>query len=133
MAAKQRLRFMGLAGFILLVVVGTAYSQSGILFVQDSAFANHVRPPVPFAHDAHNEAAGIMDCSVCHHIYQDGQKLEMDASIGMECSECHMGGENSSRMDLIRAYHLQCRGCHLKARSGPVWCSECHQKTEENE
>jgi len=129
MGAKHQWRLPAVAGGILLLLlaVAAAYAQTGIFFVKDSAFDKHRRPPVPFNHDAHNETAGIMECNICHHMYEDGEKLEFEASIGMECSQCHLKGENASRMDLIRAYHLQCRGCHLEAQAGPITCGQCHR------
>ena len=129
MGAKHRWTLPAVAGGILLflLAVAAAYAQTGIFFVEDAAFDKHRRPPVPFHHDEHNETAGITECNTCHHMYEDGEKLEFEASIGMECSQCHLKNETASRMDLIRAYHLQCRGCHLKAGAGPITCSQCHR------
>ena len=134
MGAKHQWRLPAVAGGILLLLlaVAAAYAQTGIFFVKDSAFDKHRRPPVPFNHDAHNETAGIMECNICHHMYEDGEKLEFEASIGMECSQCHLKGEKASRMDLIRAYHLQCRGCHLEAGAGPITCSQCHRRKDDS-
>lgn len=128
MDIKQVLTLLAVGGGILLFSVIAAYSQGDILFVKDSAFETHMRPPVRFAHDEHNEKAGIFECNVCHHMYEDGQKLEFDDSIGMECSQCHLSANNDSKIDLIRVYHLQCRGCHIEEAAGPVMCGECHQK-----
>jgi len=128
MGGRHILTFLGIAGLIILASVLTANSQGDIAFVKDSGFDKHLRPPVPFEHDAHNEKAEIFECNGCHHLYENGEKLEFDASIGMECSQCHQGPNNDSRMALIRAYHLQCRGCHLQEKAGPILCGECHRK-----
>lgn len=129
MGGRHIWTFLGLAGLIVLASVLTAYSQGDIAFVKDSGFAKHLRPPVPFEHDAHNENADLFDCTVCHHMYENGEKLD-DPSIGMECSQCHQGTEKDDRMALIRAYHRQCRGCHLEAKAGPILCGQCHQRTD---
>jgi hypothetical protein len=93
--------------------------------VRDSAFTDRMRPAVPFNHDDHNDAAGLYDCSICHHVWEDGKRVPGLDSIGMECSDCHLGKEDTT-MDLIRAYHLQCRGCHMEQKAGPILCGECH-------
>ncbi|MFP4531377.1 MAG: acidic tetraheme cytochrome c3 TmcA [Desulfobacterales bacterium] len=133
MGMRQVLTLLSIIGGLLLLSGIAAYSQGDILFVKDSAFDDPMRPPVKFHHDAHNQKAGINECSVCHHMYEDGEKLEYEASIGMECSQCHLSQNDNSKMDLIRAYHLQCRGCHLKEAAGPVFCGECHQKPDKQD
>ncbi len=115
---------------ILFLLVGAfaAFSQEDIETVNDSAFENQTRPPVVFFHDTHNENAAIEECNACHHMFEDGKRLDDDDSIGMECSECHCSKMKDSMADLIRVYHLQCGGCHLKQKTGPVMCGECHRK-----
>ncbi len=105
-----------------------AHCQEDITHVSDSAFSEHMRPPVPFLHDDHNEKAGI-DCAFCHHGEEDGQRVETTTSEGQECSECHLADEagNSKPMNLIMRYHQNCKGCHLEQKAGPVLCGECHK------
>jgi hypothetical protein len=31
----------------------------------------------------------IEDCNECHHVYEDGEKLEDESSEDSSCSECH--------------------------------------------
>ncbi|MBC2715056.1 MAG: cytochrome c3 family protein [Desulfobacteraceae bacterium] len=114
--------------FFLLIRIFSAVSQEDIETVDDSAFKKLTRPPVSFFHDEHNENANIDECNVCHHMFEDGEKLEYDDSIGMECSACHYSEPRETEADLIRSYHLQCSGCHLKQKTGPVMCGECHRK-----
>jgi len=129
---KQLHKISSLLG--IFVIVGMVFlaihseAQFDITTVEDSAFADRERmkPVVSFYHDEHNEAAGIYDCSVCHHMYDDGEKMEGADSIGMECSACHMAEPDQTEMDLIRAYHLQCRTCHMEEKAGPILCGECH-------
>jgi hypothetical protein len=117
----------------MLLVFGPAistYSQEDVTRVEDSGFDKNVRPPVPFAHDAHNETAQIDDCTACHHVWRDGTLVEDESSEDMECSECHLS-QNSrehSYMQLLNAYHLRCKGCHQEQKKGPVQCGECHVK-----
>lgn len=110
------------------IAVAAANAQSEITVVADSAFSGqkNMRPPVSFAHDAHNEQAGIYDCTTCHHMYENGRKLPDVDSVGMECSQCHLSDPDSDRIDLIRIYHLQCRNCHLDSKAGPILCAQCH-------
>jgi hypothetical protein len=88
-----------------------------------------MRPSPAFAHDEHNEKAGIEDCIECHHVYdEDGNRLEDESSEDQECSECHGAEGDEYPMDLVRHYHLNCRGCHQAEKAGPVACGECHAK-----
>ncbi len=103
----------------------TGFSQDEITHVRDSYFGERIRPAVPFRHDEHNEYAMIDDCTICHHVYEDGEKLAYETSEYMQCSECHTEG-GKGEMDLMRAYHLNCKGCHQEEKAGPVTCGECH-------
>lgn len=115
--------------FALAITVLSGYSQEDVRFVQDSAFGKKMRPPVYFAHDEHNEKAGIEDCHYCHHSYENGEKTE-DESSDKECSECHMADGKGNKASLARVYHLCCKSCHEQAKAGPVMCAECHNKTK---
>jgi len=117
-----------LTAMISIIAVFSARSQDEVKFVKDSAFTSHMRPPVPFVHDTHNETAQIEDCGACHHVYQDGKRVDGETSEGTMCSECHTPSEGDNPMSLIRVYHLQCKGCHLEKKAGPVLCSDCHRK-----
>jgi len=117
-----------LAAMASILAVWSASSQEDVKFVKDSAFSSRMRPPVPFPHDQHNETAQIEDCAACHHVWEDGKKVESESSAGTGCSECHTLEQGENPMKLARRYHLQCKGCHLEKKAGPVLCSECHRK-----
>ncbi len=127
---RKTLGLLFLFSFLAASLVGfSAYCQEDISFVGDSAFTERMRPSVPFLHDDHNEMANIEDCNECHHVWEDGKKLEWDSSEDKECSECHLSQESGdSDMDLIKAYHNMCKECHIGQKAGPVQCSECHIK-----
>jgi hypothetical protein len=125
-ASRWLLAVAGLA--VSVMVVAAAYTQEDMAYVKDSAFVVKTRAPVPFAHDEHNDNAGIEDCSICHHVYEDGQLVEGESSDDMECSECHMADAGSAPLDLVRVFHLNCKTCHLEQKAGPVQCAECHPK-----
>jgi hypothetical protein len=116
-------------GFVVCLVM-TVFAQEDIVEVADSIFSGKkIRPPVPFHHEAHNEKAKIYECNVCHHVWEDGKKLEYETSEEMECSECHYDPTAAGYpMDVIKAYHDNCKGCHLQKKAGPIQCSECHVK-----
>ena len=114
-----------LSGLVFLAI--SSWAQFNVTTVEDSAFSEkRQKPVVSFYHDEHNEAAGIYDCTTCHHLWEDGEKLPYDDSIGMECSDCHLSDPKQTEMDLISAYHQQCRTCHLEEKAGPILCGECH-------
>ncbi|MBW1695323.1 MAG: cytochrome c3 family protein [Deltaproteobacteria bacterium] len=115
--------------FAMIFLAVTSRSQEDVTHVQDSAFGQRMRPPVPFAHDEHNEQAEIEDCNVCHHLYdENGQLVEDESSEDSECSECHASNEQSYPITLVQLYHNRCKGCHLEKKAGPVMCAECHPR-----
>jgi hypothetical protein len=116
---------------ILLVVAGlivAAYSQEEMEFVSNEAFLNPQRTPSVFNHEEHNETAGIDDCNECHHIYEDGVKLEDESSEDQMCSECHDLDASDDAPGLMKAFHTNCKGCHIAQKKGPIMCGECHLK-----
>ena len=126
----MRKRDVGLLTVLLLTVLllVTAYSQEDMQFVDSSAFPNPERVVSVFNHDEHNEMAEIDDCNECHHVYEDGVKLEDESSEDMTCSECHEIKGSEGQPALMQAFHQNCKGCHLSEQKGPIMCGECHQK-----
>ncbi len=125
MIKKMWLLFTGL----LIVCVGTVFSQTNMKVVQDEAFKDPQRPPAVFVHDEHNMKAEIYDCSVCHHVYQNGTKVPNAMSVGKGCSDCHkIDASDDNPVELMDAYHRQCMGCHQDKGKGPLMCGECHVK-----
>lgn len=112
------------------VIAVSGYSQEDITTVSDSAFENHLRGPVAFVHDEHNEKSGLVeDCALCHHGRDEQGNLSLEeTSEGQECSECHELENPDNPIPLATYYHLQCKGCHLDKKKGPVMCGECHSK-----
>ena len=94
----MKIRILTAILFTALLIFGiTAFSQDDVTHVEDSAFTERMRPPVPFNHDEHNETAEIEECSVCHHKYEDG-KLSREPLTGVavrsliiraNAGECH--------------------------------------------
>ena len=103
-----------------------AFSQEDMEVVDDAGFSKKQRPPAVFRHDEHNEKAEIEDCNECHHVYEDGQKLEDESSEDQSCSECHDEKASDSIPGLRKAFHMNCKGCHLAQEKGPVMCGTCH-------
>jgi Class III cytochrome C family len=116
-----------------LLVIGlflaSAYSQEDMQFVDNSPFDHPRRSEVPFDHDAHNQKAGLDDCTVCHHVYDEhGVKSEFDSSEDQACADCHQKTDTGRQPGLMKAFHLNCKGCHLRSAKGPIVCGECHPK-----
>ena len=109
---------------ILLIL--PAFSQEEMEVIEDSGFQKRQRPPAVFKHDGHNEMAEIEECNECHHIYEDGERLEDESSEDQLCSECHGEKSNNNQPNLKKAFHLNCKGCHLKSNKGPIMCGQCH-------
>jgi hypothetical protein len=119
--------FTGMAVMCCMLALMPAYSQEDIIALADEAFGSKQRPPAVFAHEQHNEKAEIEDCSVCHHVYKDGEKVEDESSEDMGCSDCHHVKKGYPTRPLMKAYHNLCQGCH-KEKKGPVTCGECHPR-----
>lgn len=114
--------------FFAVVMTIPGYTQEDITTVSDDAFAEKMRPSVPFLHDEHNEAAEIEECSTCHHVFEEGKKVDDESSEDQACSECHQIKTGERSMSLVRVYHIRCKECHLRQKAGPVQCGECHKK-----
>ncbi|WP_320171027.1 acidic tetraheme cytochrome c3 TmcA [Maridesulfovibrio sp.] len=114
-----------LAACVFLYMI-PAFCQDEITVLLDPAFEPHQRPAAVFVHDAHNEKAGIEDCSLCHHVWEDGKIVEGESSEDQKCSDCHAVKPEAGKTGLRNAYHKLCTGCHVKEDKGPVSCAGCH-------
>lgn len=112
----------------ILSTLTTAWSLDEMSVVDNSVFDHPQRTPSVFMHDAHNETAGIDECSVCHHVYEDGQLVADESSEDMRCSDCHYLEKIDEQPALMNAFHANCKGCHEEEGKGPILCGECHVK-----
>ena len=113
---------------VSLGVLVAAHAQEDMAFVDNEVFPNPQRTPSVFFHEAHNDAAEIFECNECHHIYEDGVRLEDESSEDQMCSECHDLEASGNMPGLMTAFHLNCKGCHISQKKGPVLCGECHRR-----
>ena len=124
---KRVICILGAVTISALILV-SAYSQDDMVVVDNSVFSKPARTPAVFVHDEHNETAGIEACNECHHVYEDGVKLEDESSEDQMCSDCHGLAAEGRMPGLMRAFHINCKGCHMAMKKGPVTCGECHRK-----
>lgn len=115
-----------LLALFALVLVASAYGQEYMTHVDNDVFPAPQRPKAVFPHDDHNLDAEIDLCNECHHVYEDGEKLEYESSEDLRCADCHELGAVGSQPSLRKAFHDNCMGCHLERKKGPVLCGECH-------
>lgn len=125
--------FIGVIGIWagMVIMAALCFAQEDMQVVDNSVFTHPVRPPARFAHDEHNELAEVDDCAVCHHLYEDGVRLEDESSEDQQCVACHaevVDAHSDTPINLRRAYHLRCKECHLNSNSGPIMCAECHRQ-----
>ncbi len=125
---KKNMIYIFTAVMVSVFVFASAYSQEDMTVVDNSIFDNAQRVSSLFKHDEHNDSAGIEDCSVCHHIYEDGKKVEDESSEDQSCSDCHGMEASGNKPALMKAFHANCKGCHLESSKGPIMCGECHKK-----
>lgn len=126
---NQRSLGLSLIGMLaVLLMLATAYSQDEMTHIDNRSFANPQRTASVFPHDTHNESAGIEECSECHHLYEEGKKLEDESSEDQRCADCHEARAVDGRPGLRNAFHGNCKGCHAAAGKGPIMCGECHRR-----
>ena len=111
---------------LMIFMLVLAHAQDEMGYIDNSVFEDPMRPPSLFDHDIHNASAGIDNCIDCHHVYEDGVRLENEVSIGLRCSDCHDLKKVGNTPGLMNAYHLNCKGCHKENSAGPIMCGECH-------
>ncbi len=87
---------------------------------------SQVYGPVEFTHAQHADIAG--NCASCHHHSPKGSTPA--------CGECHDSiivyhydaAKKGPDLGLKGAYHGQCMDCHKEMESGPMGCTDCHEK-----
>ena len=132
---KNKMKAIQILGLTLLLVFlagWTAFSGQDTQFperLDTGAFDSPTRPGAVFGHDGH-----IMmlddDCTICHHVYEDGKLVADESSENDSCSDCHgLKAGTDNGMPLEAAYHKLCKDCHFSRDKGPVLCGECHQET----
>jgi hypothetical protein len=125
---KRSAVFLFVAGLVWACLLVAANSQEDMAFVDRGYFIDPQRPAAVFPHELHNEKAEIYECNECHHVYEDGVKLEDESSEDESCAECHGLEDEGRTPSLIKAFHFNCKGCHLEKKAGPVMCGECHRR-----
>ncbi len=122
------IKILALLAVLCLLPLQALADQETMTMLLDPAFETHQRPAAVFVHDMHNEKAGIEDCSVCHHVYEDGKLVEGESSEGDSCSSCHAIKAEGNTPGLMKAYHQRCITCHTETGKGPLACGQCHVK-----
>ncbi len=122
----KHLKLILLAAALVGIILLPAFSQEDMEVVDDGGFSKNQRPPAIFRHDEHNEKAELEDCNECHHVYEEGKKLEDESSEDQSCSECHDEKGSGNMPGLRKAFHTNCKGCHLEQNKGPIMCGTCH-------
>ena len=121
--------FLLIAPLLVGILLIPAFSQEDMEVVDNDGFSKKQRPPAVFRHDEHNEKAELEDCSECHHIYENGKKLEDESSEDQSCADCHEEKSTDKKPGLRKAFHTNCKGCHLAKKQGPVMCGQCHVRS----
>ena len=118
--------FLLIAPLLVGILLIPAFSQEDMEIIDDGGFTEKRRPAAVFRHDQHNELAEIEECNECHHVYENGNKLEDESSEDQSCSDCHDENSSGKQPGLRKAFHKNCKGCHLENKKGPVMCGQCH-------
>ena len=111
---------------LLCLFLAIATAQEDMTRIDNSVFENPRRPPAVFKHDQHNEAAQIEECSECHHVYSNGERVEDESSEDQSCADCHEPEDSGRKPGLVKAFHMNCKDCHRQTKRGPLMCGQCH-------
>ena len=109
----------------VFLFITLAYPQDTPEIITLDSLSNRYGP-VEFSHGEHADMVG--DCASCHHHSEGGTTPS--------CQECHEplsiyhyeGALRQTGLGLKGAYHRQCMGCHKEMESGPVGCTDCHDR-----
>ena len=126
---RRQYRFICVAPALLCLSAATALAQEDMMVIDNSVFENPQRPPAVFKHDEHNELALIEECNECHHVYEDGQRLEDESSEDSRCADCHELQDVGAKPGLVKAFHTNCKSCHREQGKGPIMCGQCHVRS----
>jgi len=135
MRKKKIALYIALAGLASLVILGMAYAQDDMLWLEHDIFVGRERPGVAFPHALHADELGL-DCLECHHIYENGENVWDESEEVQKCSECHSPTENQGKVKKLKiAFHRNCKSCHRMltkegmSEDAPYRkCSDCHEK-----
>lgn len=122
--------FIAVTGLAFFLILGVAYAQDDIKWLEHDIFIDRERPAAAFPHALHTDEAEI-DCLMCHHIYDETGENVWDDSSESECAECHKVEKTGKVLPLMKAFHANCKECHAKENKGPLTCGECHPKKKE--
>lgn len=68
----MKLTLLFILAIQMILAPAPGFSQDEYERLSVSAFEKPARPAARFAHDDHNEKAGISDdCALCHHVYEN--------------------------------------------------------------
>lgn len=123
---KRTNRLLLVAILVSVCFLVPANSQEDMEVIDNSVFEDPQRVPSVFQHDTHNESAEIEECNECHHLYEDGKKVDDESSEDQRCGDCHGTRDDGAMPSLLKAFHRNCKGCHLEKNTGPIMCGECH-------
>ncbi len=113
-----------LTSLLLTLSVALAFAQEPVMILNHEQTGFRERPPVKFDHERH---AGKLDCTRCHHDYDEYGNNHGGEDRAQSCTNCHVGSVKEGVLPLMEAFHAQCKQCHEKTR-GPVMCGECHDR-----
>ena len=104
-----------------------------IIFDSD-VYKSNRKGPVTFSHMNHAEDYEL-ECSECHHEYQDGKNIWKEGDTVKKCSSCHDPSKRQGNArKLSVAYLKNCKGCHKRlvreqgSTDAPYKkCYDCHE------
>ena len=135
----------GVLSLILLILVGSVFITVGILIaadvpeevvIENRVYKRDKKSAVTFSHLEHSNDYQVQ-CTECHHDYQDGKNVWKEGDPVKKCIECHDSkGKNRDKPQGLRyAYHDNCHDCHDELRRNgnkevpkKTKCANCHER-----
>ncbi len=116
--------------FVANVIIAADFPND--ITISNDGYKKDIKTPVNFSHMIHSTDYGI-DCTECHHNYEDGQNVWQNGDPVKKCVECHDPNTNQGNAKkLMMAFHDNCQKCHKdqnkEGKNAPVKCDDCHKK-----
>ena len=145
MHLKKGLSLLALS--VAVVFLWVAFSGAVVecpddIMINNEGWAKDKYEPAKLSHKKHATEYKVQ-CTDCHHVYEDGKNVWEEGKAVQKCSECHNvyklgkdlreASDDEKKLSLYKAYHDNCKGCHKKEQKetenkAPVKCAECHAK-----
>lgn len=124
--------FIGIV-FITMGVL-TAADAPDEVTIENKGYKKDKKGAVHLSHKKHHEEYQV-DCTDCHHNYEDGKNVWKEGDPVKKCVDCHDPNKSEGKIKRLQlAFHTNCKDCHKEAKKEgkdkppTTKCTDCHAK-----